>query len=80
MSQTTYHGDSSREHRFWVYPKDRPLVDTRWEAYDPKNLCDSFTLLEGDSSGGHQTYKCNGHQRSVIVIVKALLYLYIFLL
>ena len=61
--QTTYHGDSSREHRFWVYPKGQSLADARWDAHEPNHLCDNFALLDGDSGGGLRTYQCKGHQR-----------------
>jgi hypothetical protein len=58
--QTLYHGDSARQHNFFVYPKGKPLVNTQWDAYDPKDLCDNFVLLNTNSDGG-QLYKCQGH-------------------
>lgn len=61
--QTTYHGDPNRQHRFWVYPKGQPLVDARWDAHEPNHLCNNYTLVEGNPSGGLQTYQCKGHQR-----------------
>jgi hypothetical protein len=62
MSQTTHHGDPNRQHNFWVYPKHRNLIDTRWDAYDPHDLCNDFTFLGADPSGAGR-YKCNGHQK-----------------
>ena len=56
-----YHGDPSREHRFWVYPKHKLLQNSQWDAYDPFHLCDNFTLLDPNHCTDTPMYKCNGH-------------------
>ncbi len=66
--QTLYHGDSTREHQFFVYPKDKPLVDSRWDTHDPKDLCDNFALVSGNQ-GGLQVYKCKGHLHQNVCII-----------
>ena len=63
MSSKFYHGDPSRENNFWVYPSDKPLVSSRWDAYDPSQLCNDYTLLDKDWSTGVTRYRCNGHEK-----------------
>ncbi len=62
MSQITHHGDPSREHNFWVYPKHQKIVDSRWDTHDPHDLCDNYTFLGTDSNGAGR-YQCDGHQK-----------------
>ena len=40
-------------------------VNTRWNAYDPKNLCDNFALLNRNQDG-IQVYKCQGHPHQCV--------------
>lgn len=63
--QTLYHGDPARQHNFFVYPQGKLLVNTRWDAYDPKNLCDNFALLNPNQDG-IQVYKCQGHPHQCV--------------
>ncbi|CAF4574602.1 unnamed protein product, partial [Rotaria sp. Silwood2] len=62
MSYQIYHGDPDRENNFWVYPKEKALVNSRWDAYDPSHLCNDFTLLDNNLFTGVRRYKCNGHE------------------
>ncbi len=44
MAQKMYHGDPNREHHFWVYPRHKLLQNSQWDAYDPHDICNNFTL------------------------------------
>jgi hypothetical protein len=66
MPQMIYHGDPSREHRFWVYPKHKSLQNPQWDTYNPHDLCDNFTILNGFTDT--KMYQCNGHPKYVIII------------
>jgi hypothetical protein len=61
MTETMYHGDPDREHHFWVYPRDKLLENSQWDTYDPHDLCNNFTLLDG--SNDTKKYRCNGHHK-----------------
>jgi hypothetical protein len=63
MPQMIYHGDPSREHHFWVYPKHKSLINPQWDTYDPTQLCNNFTVLDLNHSTQVRTYKCNGHPK-----------------
>ena len=60
MSHKTYHGDASRDYNFWVYPRHQPLVNSKWDTYDPHGLCDNHTYIGADNNG-LEKFKCNGH-------------------
>lgn len=37
----TYHGIPENGNRFWIYPRDKPLPDPRWDFYElPCNHCE----------------------------------------
>jgi len=63
MTKQMYHGDPDREHHFWIYPKYKLLQDSQWDAYDPFDLCDNFTLLDANYCTDTKMYKCNGHPK-----------------
>ena len=57
----TFHGDPSREHHFWVYPRHKALINNQWDTYDPTHLCNNFTALDGNSANQVRAFRCNGH-------------------
>eukprot|EP00923_Selenidium_pygospionis_P024364 GHVN01042260.1.p1 GENE.GHVN01042260.1~~GHVN01042260.1.p1 ORF type:complete len:636 (-),score=125.14 GHVN01042260.1:784-2691(-) len=51
-----YHGDPARNHRFWVYPSNRRLIDVRWDTHLKANqFCSNCTRV------GDVAYECHGH-------------------
>jgi hypothetical protein len=63
MPHKVYHGDPSREHHFWVYPTNKPLINPQWEAYDPTHLCNNFSIVTANQFTNLRIYKCNGHPK-----------------
>ena len=54
------HADPSRGNCFWVYPRDQTLQNSKWDTYDPHNLCNNHTYI-GSDDNGLEKYRCNGH-------------------
>jgi len=57
-----YHGGNvhGQPWRFWVYPKDSSLPNTRWDAYNATDLCDNFKYIGPRLEVIHE-YECLGH-------------------
>ncbi|ANS04361.1 glycosyltransferase [uncultured Mediterranean phage] len=53
-----YHGDATRGHRLYIYPRNLVLVDRRWDSY--LNPCDNCTKIK--APGALAVYKCLGHK------------------
>lgn len=62
-SQNWYHGDPNRGHKFWVYPKDKKLVNARWDTHeDAGTFCTHKKhVFCGDQLSRIQEYQCLGH-------------------
>ncbi len=60
----TFHGDPDRDHRFWIYPLDKPLGNIKWDYYErPCDNCElqkEGELIEFICKGHHQSYHENG--------------------
>ena len=37
-----YHGDSRRGNKFWVYPKDKSIVNEKWDTHILNDFCCNF--------------------------------------
>ena len=51
-----FHGDPTRGHRFWLYPREKPLVTERWDTHLPAiEFCKNHRkVVTGE-------YVCKGH-------------------
>ena len=51
-----FHGDPTRGHRFWLYPREKPLVTERWDTHLPAiEFCKNHRkVMTGE-------YVCKGH-------------------
>ncbi len=63
MPHKVYHGDPSRDHQFWIYPSNKTLINPQWDAYDPNELCNNYSLVDGNQWSDVRTYQCNGHSK-----------------
>jgi hypothetical protein len=50
MSQKTYHGDASRGHNFWVYPRNQGLGNPESDTYAATDLCDNLYMYNSKTS------------------------------
>ncbi len=55
-----FHGDPSRGHAFWVYPRYRRLITARWDTHDAAAFCSNASFVRS-TGGGVQEYVCRGH-------------------
>eukprot|EP01106_Pelomyxa_sp_JSP_P019468 TRINITY_DN981_c0_g1_i1.p1 TRINITY_DN981_c0_g1~~TRINITY_DN981_c0_g1_i1.p1 ORF type:complete len:155 (+),score=22.56 TRINITY_DN981_c0_g1_i1:43-465(+) len=56
-----FHGDPARLHCFWRYPRDKTLATTKWDCYDPQEICDNYRYIASDGLYGSDRYQCLGH-------------------
>ena len=58
-----YHGDAGREHKFWVYPQNLPLVTPAWDTHtDAKTFCRRAVFISNHGNGVAE-WKCPGHKK-----------------
>ena len=51
-----FHGDTARDNHFYIYPKDKPILNKQWDFYE--NPCDNCKLVKEEDI---TTYQCLGH-------------------
>ena len=57
-----YHGDPSRQHRFWIYPNNCPLQTSRWDTHlEPNTFCTNCVISPNKPAGELKEYICRGH-------------------
>eukprot|EP01106_Pelomyxa_sp_JSP_P019356 TRINITY_DN963_c1_g1_i2.p1 TRINITY_DN963_c1_g1~~TRINITY_DN963_c1_g1_i2.p1 ORF type:complete len:238 (+),score=54.75 TRINITY_DN963_c1_g1_i2:42-755(+) len=59
---TLWHGDASRDHKFWVYPPGSTLPNC-WDCHDPRQLCNNYEHVGPE--GSLVAYRCRGHEGPV---------------
>ena len=57
-----FHGDASREHKFWVYPKETEAQTAQWDTHEKAYDFCSRALKVSDLWGGIEEWKCQGHK------------------
>jgi hypothetical protein len=53
---TYFHGDIARHNHFYIYPKDKPILNKQWDFYE--NPCDNCKFIKEEDI---TTYQCLGH-------------------
>jgi mannosyltransferase OCH1-like enzyme len=76
FNHSYFHGDSRRNNNFFIYPKDKPLLNTLWDYYE--NQCNHHSS-QIKENGDFKVYECLGHKcitdKTNIVIGKENIYL-----
>ena len=68
-----YHGDKKRNNRFWVYPKDRALVNKQWDTHDLDNYCKNYKYCHTFIDHNIKEYECLGCKQESDEILIAIL-------
>ncbi|CAF0947365.1 unnamed protein product [Didymodactylos carnosus] len=57
-----YHGDPSRDNHFWVYLRNQPLQNPRWDTHNAEQFCYNHKFIQSiDGQQGIAEYQCQGH-------------------
>ena len=67
-----YHGDSRRGNKFWVYPKDKSIVNKKWDTHNLKDFCCNFKYHHTFTNLGIQEYECLGHKENNDILITIL--------
>jgi len=54
----TFHGDPSRNYKFWVYPMGKDIVNVQWDFRTP-DICNNHAHVSNHD--GIEEYECRGH-------------------
>ncbi|CAF2684875.1 unnamed protein product [Rotaria sp. Silwood2] len=66
MSGRFYHGNPNRDNKVWVYPQNKPLINSRLDTYNANGLYNNYTYVGLGAGPKIQAYPYNGHKNASV--------------
>ena len=67
----SFHGDSRRNNKFWVYPKNMKVA-APWDTNDLHTYCNNYKYCHTYLNNGVAEYKCLGHDITEHILIAIL--------